>query len=106
MHRKPAGDISASIDYDVPQFGREDEFTQMPEGPESGKAADVIDLEEAGLADTYELPGADLSGEELLIDVVPVQFDEFTCMFCFLVYHRSQVAREEAGRKYCSECEG
>ena len=52
------------------------------------------------------LPGADLSNEELLIQVVPVQADEFTCMSCFLVHHRSQLAREKDGKKYCSECEG
>jgi hypothetical protein len=29
-----------------------------------------------------------------------------TCMSCFLVHHRSQLAREKDGKKYCIECEG
>ena len=31
----------------------------------------------------FELPGADLSGEELTVTVVPVRADEFTCSSCF-----------------------
>jgi len=30
-------------------------------------------------------PGADLSGEELSVRVVPKQADEFTCSACFLI---------------------
>ena len=51
-------------------------------------------------------PGADLSGEELLVRVLPAQADEFTCSSCFLVRHRSQIAREKNGLFYCKECEG
>ena len=43
--------------------------------------------------------------EELQIQVVPQQDDEFTCMNCFLVRHRSQLARQHNGAMYCSECE-
>ena len=66
----------------------------------------VIDLDEAELADSFKLPGADRSNEELIVQLLPVQADEFTCMSCFLVHHRSQLAREKDGKKYCIECEG
>jgi hypothetical protein len=46
-----------------------------------------------------------LSGEELLVRVLPPQADEFTCFNCFLVKHRSQIAREKDGHLYCKECE-
>ena len=49
-----------------------------------------------GLAESFELPGADLSGEELSVRVLPRQADEFTCSRCFLVHHRSQLARRSA----------
>ena len=49
-------------------------------------------------------PGADLSGEELTVRVVPKQLDEFTCMSCFLVRHRSQLANEK--KMICKECAG
>lgn len=38
--------------------------------------------------------------------VVPAQQDEFTCASCFLVRHRSQVARIKDGLQYCTDCEG
>jgi len=50
-------------------------------------AAAVIDVEETDTAESFELPGADLSGEELSVRVVPKQADEFTCSTCFLVHH-------------------
>jgi len=37
---------------------------------------------------------------------MPAQADEFTCASCFLVRHRSQIAREKDGLKYCVECVG
>ncbi|NKS90039.1 DUF4193 family protein [Rhodococcus hoagii] len=51
-------------------------------------------------------PGADLSGEELSVRVVPKQADEFTCASCFLVHHRSRLASEENGVMICMDCAG
>jgi hypothetical protein len=48
----------------------------------------------------YELPGADLSGEEFTVRVVPRQADEFTCTGCFLVHHRSRRAHGDV----CRDC--
>ena len=55
-------------------------------------------------AEGFELPGADLSGEELSVRVLPRQADEFTCSRCFLVHHRSQLAYEKDGQLVCTEC--
>ncbi|HST72506.1 MAG TPA: DUF4193 family protein, partial [Kocuria rosea] len=30
---------------------------------------------------------------------------EFTCASCFLVRHRSQLARQAGGTSYCGDCE-
>lgn len=65
----------------------------------------VLELEETDTVDGVELPGADLSNEELIIHVVPQAEDEFTCYSCFLVRHRSQIAREKNGHAYCVDCE-
>lgn len=97
-----------SIDYDTPRVAADDEATEPLERLKTDKASDkaaVIDLDEAELAESFELPGADLSSEELQVQIIPVQSDEFTCMSCFLVHHRSQLAKEKDGRKYCTECE-
>ena len=58
-------------------------------------------------AESFELPGADLSHEELTVRVLPQQSDEFTCAGCFLVRHRSQIAEQRAnGNAYCYDCAG
>ena len=62
------------------------------------------DLDEADTSEGVDLPGADLSGEELTVTVIPQKEDEFTCYSCFLVRHRSQLAREKAGHSYCADC--
>ncbi|EYT52374.1 dUTPase [Kocuria sp. UCD-OTCP] len=38
--------------------------------------------------------------------VIPEQVDEFTCASCFLVRHRSQLARQSGETRYCTDCEG
>ncbi|MCW2814962.1 MAG: dUTPase, partial [Nocardioides sp.] len=45
---------------------------------------------------------ADLSHEELAVEVMPKQEDEFTCMSCFLVHHRSQLSDEK--KMICVDC--
>ncbi len=52
----------------------------------------------------FELPGADLSGEELSITVIPQQADEFTCSSCFLVQHRSRLSNTGPGPLICADC--
>lgn len=51
-----------------------------------------------------ELPGADLSGEELTVQVLPKQDDEFTCLGCFLVLHRSRLTRQTNSESLCADC--
>ena len=63
-----------------------------------------IDVDEAEAAENLELPGADLSGEELAVRVVPKQVDEFTCSRCFLVHHITQLAKGEGAKAVCKEC--
>ena len=64
----------------------------------------VVDVDESESAESFELPGADLSGEELSVRVIPKQADEFTCTSCFLVYHRSRLARENGSSMICVDC--
>ncbi|MFJ5957960.1 DUF4193 domain-containing protein [Paenarthrobacter sp. NPDC092416] len=97
-----------ATDYDAPRKTEEDvseDSLEELKTRQSGKQSSAVDVDETDLADGFELPGADLSGEELLIQVMPAQADEFTCYNCFLVKHRSQIAREKDGHLYCTECE-
>jgi hypothetical protein len=52
----------------------------------------------------FELPGADPSGEELPVTVIPQRADEFTCSSCFLVQHRSRLRHSSSGRPICADC--
>ena len=68
------------------------------------KTASAVDVDEAELAENLELPGADLSSENLTVTVVPKKSDEFTCMSCFLVHHRSQLDHEGKSGPICKDC--
>lgn len=52
----------------------------------------------------FELPGADLSSEELSVTVIPQRADEFTCSSCFLVQHRSRMRQSGSGLPVCADC--
>ena len=66
------------------------------------KTSGKVDEDETELADSYELPGADLSHETLSIEVTPRQTDEFTCTACFLVQHESR--RSSPAADICRDC--
>jgi hypothetical protein len=98
-----------ATDYDAPRNKDDETGNESLEALKAGRTAPqaaMIDVEDADTAEGIDLPGADLSGEELVVTIVPPQEDEFTCMSCFLVRHKSQVAREKDGAKYCRDCEG
>jgi hypothetical protein len=94
-----------ATDYDAPRKIDEDgesESIQELQSRRSDAALSAVDEDEAQAAEDYELPGADLSGEELSVRVLPPQADEFTCTECFLVHHKSQLA--PGGKLVCAEC--
>ncbi|OBC03121.1 DUF4193 domain-containing protein [Mycobacterium sp. 852002-40037_SCH5390672] len=66
-------------------------------------AAAVVD-EDPNDVHFFELPGADLSGEELSVAVIPQRADEFTCSSCFLVQHRSRMRGSSSGLPVCVDC--
>lgn len=96
-----------ATDYDAPRKNeeelREDSIEEL-KARRADKTSGSVDEDETDAAEGFELPGADLSGEELSVRVLPRQADEFTCSKCFLVHHRSQLAYEENGQPVCSEC--
>jgi hypothetical protein len=66
------------------------------------KTSGKVDEDEAEAAESYELPGADLSHETLDIEVTPKQAHEFTCAACFLVQHEAR--RSARAADLCSDC--
>ena len=106
---EPTERESLATDYDAPRKQDEEQNEESYEelnARRSEMQSGAVDEDENSAAESFELPGADLSNEELNVVVLPAQDDEFTCASCFLVRHRSQIAREEGGLSYCIECEG
>jgi len=94
-----------ATDYDAPRKNEEDQSEESIEELKArrhDKNSGKVDEDEAEAAESFELPGADLSHEELAVEVKPKQDDEFTCMSCFLVHHRSQLA--DAKKMICRDC--
>lgn len=94
-----------TVDYDAPrrtQVEPEEESLEDLAGRRNDAATAVLDVDDSDVAESYELPGADLSDEELVVRVIPKQADEFTCSSCFLVHHRSRLA--DARAMICTDC--
>ncbi len=97
-----------ATDYDTPRKTDEELHEESLEELKARRAdaqSGQVDVDEEEAAESLELPGADLSGEELALKVVPRQEDEFTCNRCFLVKHTNQKARGEGAKAICKDCE-
>src|SRR5919205_955729 len=106
--RHPEGESEMATDYDTPRKTDDDVDSDSLEelkARRNDKSTSSVDVDEFEAAEGLELPGADLSNEELAVRVLPKQQDEFTCMSCFLVHHRSQLAREKNGQPICRDCD-
>lgn len=99
-----------ATDYDAPRKSEEELSEDSIEELKSRRAdigSNDVDEDENEAAESYELPGADLSKEELTVLVVPPQEDEFTCTSCFLVQHTSQLsANSDPSAPVCIDCAG
>ena len=96
-----------ATDYDAPRRNEADEIGEDSLEELKARRAETqsssIDVDDSDL-EPVELPGADLSAEELTVTVVPKQSDEFTCSRCFLVQHRSRLASQKKGQLICRDC--
>jgi hypothetical protein len=93
----------AKTDYDAPRTpAAEEDSLEELKARRATPRADAVDVDEAELAEAFELPGAEQLDEELSVTVIPMQADEFRCSRCFLVHHRSQ--RAVADLDVCRDC--
>lgn len=101
---------SVATDYDEVRSDVKESQDRSLEALKSANAQDarsvVRELDESDALDDAITPGGEFVAEELIVEVIPQAEDEFTCYSCFLVRHRSQLAREKNGHSYCVECEG
>jgi len=99
-----------ATDYDEVRSDVKESQENSLEALQSANAPDarsvVLELDETDALDDGMVPGGEFVAEELVVQVIPQAQDEFTCYSCFLVRHRSQIAREKNGHAYCVDCEG
>ena len=95
-----------ATDYDAPRKTDEDNEDSIEElkTRRNDKNSGKVDEDEVEAAESFELPGADLSHEELTVRVLPRQANEFTCASCFLVKSMSQLAETKGDLRYCVDC--
>lgn len=96
-----------ATDYDAPRRTSEDEDTEHLEEVKAATAARSaqqpnLEEDETVAAESFELPGADLSHEELVVEVQPQRPDEFVCSSCFLVHHLAALA--DPATMLCRDC--
>ena len=96
-----------ATDYDASRKSEDEQKEESLEARrltsgDQDKTSGKVDEDETELAESFELPGADLSHETLTIEVTPRQGDEFTCSGCFLVQHVSR--RSSPAADLCSDC--
>jgi hypothetical protein len=98
--------MTSTTDYDAPRRHADLDEDSLEElkARRAAVQSTLTDLDETDVAENFELPGADLSDEELTVTVVPMRADEFRCSRCFLVHHRSQLASRRDGADICREC--
>ncbi|ALU39675.1 dUTPase [Kocuria flava] len=98
-----------ATDYDAPRTAPEDEPVRESleeiRAQRNATAQTPILEDDDDTAESIDLPDADLIEENLTIQVIPERENEFVCASCFLVHHRSQLAREGPGAKYCTDCD-
>ncbi len=94
-----------ATDYDAPRKNEDENSESIEALKERGsdKSMGSNESEDTDNPSGFELPGADLSDLSLDVVVLPPQQDEFTCMSCFLVKHRSQLSSDD-GEQICIEC--
>ena len=94
-----------ATDYDAPSKTDDDsESIEALKERVPDKMSGSVGDDDADNPGSFELAGADLSDLELDVVVLPPQADEFTCVSCFLVKHRSQIDHQSKLGPICLEC--
>ena len=98
--------MATTTDYDAPRSNiadlDEDSLEELKTRRTTAQSA-LVDVDETD-PEGFDLPGADVTDEELSVAVVPMRTDEFRCSRCFLVHHRSQRVPGRDGADICREC--
>jgi hypothetical protein len=96
-----------ATDYDAPRVTESDadeSLDELTSRRSNDATTAVIDVDDGDTVDSFDLPDAEITGEELTVRIIPKQADEFVCSSCFLVQHHSRLALRKDGQLICTEC--
>ncbi|MCS4489198.1 DUF4193 domain-containing protein [Corynebacterium sp. ES2794-CONJ1] len=95
-----------ATDYDAPRRRSDDDIeADSLEGLKAQESASSTLDDDDEMVDSFEIPTADLTGEELNVSVVPRRDDEFTCSSCFIVQRKKRIDHvEDDGSIICMDC--
>jgi hypothetical protein len=97
--------MTTASDYDARRVSETKDAPALRElGPTRPASSSTTADEDDNDVLFFELPDADISGEELSVTVIPQRSDEFTCSSCYLVQHRSRLRRSSSGLPICADC--
>jgi hypothetical protein len=99
--------MATASDYDarrVSDVETQDRSALRALVPLPGSSTAIVEDDHPNDLHFFELPGADLPGEELSVTVIPQRADEFTSSSCFLVQHRSRIRTSSSGLPICADC--
>ena len=82
-----------------------DEFIDQ-DAPSELRDDAEIDEDEMSLAKNFDLPSEEISEEKDVVfpAAMPTQAEEFVCSVCYLVKHKSQLARMDGKKPVCRDC--
>jgi Domain of unknown function (DUF4193) len=99
--------MSIASDYDarrVSDVEATDKSNLRDLAPVLPKASTAVVDDDPNDVHFFELPGAELSDEELTVTVIPARPDEFTCTSCHLVQHRNRLRSRNGAPQICADC--
>lgn len=94
-----------ATDYDAPRRRVDDDLDAASlEGLRAAESESIGMDDDGEIVEAFVPPTVDLTGEELNIEVIPRQDDEFTCASCYLVQNNKCLDHWEGDDPICRDC--
>lgn len=92
-----------AVDYDRQREDDNTDLRTITSTTRRGTSPDIGDDTDTANVDGWELAPETLAGDDVAV-VIPQQVGEFTCISCFLVKDRAQLAHMTAAGPICRDC--
>src|ERR1700750_892533 len=96
-----------ATDYDAPRVTESDadeSLDELTSRRSNDATTAVIDVDDGGTADSFDLPDAEITGEELSVRMIPKRAGGCACVSCVTGQSQSRLALRKDGQLICTEC--